>query len=437
MIMGRRDLLTEEERCTLFGVPDEYDALVRLYTLSRADLDLVLARRGDANCLGFAVQLALLRHPGTGLVAVGDAPASLVTFMARQLDLSPSCFAEYGHRAQTATDHGRALMTRLGLRPASDTDLPDMIEAAAQAAWATDNGGAIAVAMTEMLRARGLVLPTPARIERIGIAGRARARKRTHEALVAGIGAERAAKLDALLLVTPTTGVTPLAWLRDLATAPKADNVRGLIERLRYVRDIGLDPRAGECSPPSRPVENSCGWQPLCEFGLEELPQLLHCVPVIDVLDGTVLRVLLSATRCSHVEIRTRIPALQRGLGTRREAMRDELDRQIGIRRSVERRCDVGEEASISLAPAVGGNDRRNRQADQIPRVRHPPHCGQTRGHRAGSAFVPTEDGRIDRDAHPCSPPVIDVEERLDGVKLGGEAQLRVCLPLAEIGDRR
>jgi len=41
--MGRRDILTDEERRTLFGVPEDRDAMVKLYTFSRADLDLVQA----------------------------------------------------------------------------------------------------------------------------------------------------------------------------------------------------------------------------------------------------------------------------------------------------------------------------------------------------------------------------------------------------------
>jgi hypothetical protein len=59
--MARRQLLTEGERRQLFGAPADPDALVRHYTLSRSDLDFVATRRGDANRLGFAVQLALLR----------------------------------------------------------------------------------------------------------------------------------------------------------------------------------------------------------------------------------------------------------------------------------------------------------------------------------------------------------------------------------------
>jgi TnpA family transposase len=65
--MGRRDLLNDEERKALFGLPLTREGLVSRYTLSRSDLDLIQSRRGDTNRLGFALQLALLRYPGFGL----------------------------------------------------------------------------------------------------------------------------------------------------------------------------------------------------------------------------------------------------------------------------------------------------------------------------------------------------------------------------------
>src|SRR5215217_4332607 len=65
--VARRELLSDEERRALFGIPADPDDLVRRFTLTRADRDLVAARRGDASRLGYAVQLALLRHPGTTL----------------------------------------------------------------------------------------------------------------------------------------------------------------------------------------------------------------------------------------------------------------------------------------------------------------------------------------------------------------------------------
>jgi len=70
--MARRQLLTDEERRLLLGVPRDPDALARLYTFTRSDQDLVAGRRGATNRLGFAVQLALLRHPGMALAQMDE-----------------------------------------------------------------------------------------------------------------------------------------------------------------------------------------------------------------------------------------------------------------------------------------------------------------------------------------------------------------------------
>jgi hypothetical protein len=66
--MAHRQLLTDEERRTLLGIPLDADSMARCFTLSRADRHLVAARRRDANRIGFAVQLALPVFNSKGLV---------------------------------------------------------------------------------------------------------------------------------------------------------------------------------------------------------------------------------------------------------------------------------------------------------------------------------------------------------------------------------
>ncbi len=238
--MARRQLLTDEERRLLLGVPRDPDALARHYTFTRSDQDLVAGRRGTTNRLGFAVQLALLRHPGMALAQMDEPVDVLVNWLAVRLELPAAVFAEYAGRPQTMTDHARILAATLGLRAASAADLPFMIEAAAQAAWGTDRGQPIVAGVVAALRAEKIILPAPAVVERAAIAGRARARKRTADVLLAGVSGEQLAKLDRLLAVDPTTGATPLAWLRNTPVSPKADNIRELLDRLRSVRAIGL-----------------------------------------------------------------------------------------------------------------------------------------------------------------------------------------------------
>ncbi|MBL7309703.1 DUF4158 domain-containing protein, partial [Escherichia coli] len=77
------------------------DELVRRYTLDLTDLALVSGHRGDANRLGFALQLALLRDPGFGLSVATGAPEALVVFLAEQLGIEPSAFAAYAARVAT------------------------------------------------------------------------------------------------------------------------------------------------------------------------------------------------------------------------------------------------------------------------------------------------------------------------------------------------
>src|SRR4051812_35998796 len=76
--MARRSLLTGEECRLLFGIPNDPDVLARHYTFTRSDQDLVVSRRNIANRLGFAVQLALLRHLGMGLAQIEEPVDALV-----------------------------------------------------------------------------------------------------------------------------------------------------------------------------------------------------------------------------------------------------------------------------------------------------------------------------------------------------------------------
>ncbi|MDX3911851.1 MAG: DUF4158 domain-containing protein, partial [Sphingobium sp.] len=166
--MARRDLLTDSERHALFNVPAAREDLARHYMLSSRDFALIAERRGDTNQIGFAVQLALMRHPGFGFTLEVGAPGHLVAFMAEQIDVSASAFDTYAARPATASVHARQVGGALGLRGPTNADLPLLIEAGAKAAWSTDRGLPIVVGIMESLRASGITLPSPSVIERAG-----------------------------------------------------------------------------------------------------------------------------------------------------------------------------------------------------------------------------------------------------------------------------
>ncbi len=134
--MGRekhRGTPTTADRGGALGAPGysaDADALARLFILSRADRSLVAERRGHANRLGCAVQLALLGYPGTVLPYLDRPPDAFVAWLASQFQIPTVAFAQYARRPQTITDHARQLAATLRLRSPTMADAPPMIEAA-------------------------------------------------------------------------------------------------------------------------------------------------------------------------------------------------------------------------------------------------------------------------------------------------------------------
>ncbi|MEY2491825.1 MAG: hypothetical protein QOH24_776 [Verrucomicrobiota bacterium] len=78
--MPRREILSPAQREELLVIPIDRAGLIEHYVLSEQDLSLIRQRRGDHNRLGIALQLALLRFPGTALLADEAPPQELINF---------------------------------------------------------------------------------------------------------------------------------------------------------------------------------------------------------------------------------------------------------------------------------------------------------------------------------------------------------------------
>ncbi len=241
--MARRRLLQPDRWSVLLNPPADEDSLIRNYTMSGDDLDRALRKRGHHNQLGFAVQLCLMRHTGRLLAQNDAALAEVVSFIADQLGVSPAVLADYGRRDNTRREHLAELQELLGLRMMTRTDQRAALVAAIDAAAATDKGETIAAATVAAFRSRSVLLPSTGKLERIGTAGRAVARKRVQTSLLEGLTPERLEAFEQLLAVDPTIRQTRFAWLRALPEAPSEKNLLALLDRLSFVRSFGLDPR--------------------------------------------------------------------------------------------------------------------------------------------------------------------------------------------------
>ena len=79
-IVAHRPLLSADQWASLLAAPADERNLIRYASLSGEDLDLILAKRGHRNQLGFAAQICLMRFPGRAL-ALNETPSALLHFL--------------------------------------------------------------------------------------------------------------------------------------------------------------------------------------------------------------------------------------------------------------------------------------------------------------------------------------------------------------------
>jgi hypothetical protein len=239
-VMPRRTLLSSEQRIRLFSIPIEAAEMARHFLLSTEDLTLVRTKRRAANLLGFAVQLCALRHPGRVLDPTELPPEQMLAFVGKQIGADPALYCEYARRAETRREHMTELQKLLRLRTFGFADWRSCPKTGTDAAWTTDRGEPIVQAMIAYLRANNVLLPTANVLERIGLAARARARKKVFEALADGLTAAERDALEKLLAIDPELRRSRFAWLRDHSESPAPSNFLALLDRLEYARGLGI-----------------------------------------------------------------------------------------------------------------------------------------------------------------------------------------------------
>ena len=240
--MPRRALLTADQRARLFAIPVDPAEMARHYIFDKSDLARIRSKRRAVNQLGFAVQMCLFRFPGQGLGPGSRLPEPFLLFVANQLGIDPALFGDYARRDQTRREHAVELQALLRLRSFRLADWRATIEVGAEAAWGTDRGEPIVRAMLEQLRAANVLVPDASVLERIGLAARARARKRTFMALTEALSGAETNALDRLLIVDHDLRRTPFAWLRSYSESPAPSNILNLLDRLDFVRRLKIGP---------------------------------------------------------------------------------------------------------------------------------------------------------------------------------------------------
>jgi TnpA family transposase len=231
----------ERERLTRFPAEVPPEDLVSVFTLSPKDITKVLLHRGQPNYLGFGLQMCALRYLGFAPDDLSTAPSSVVKYVARQLGVSPEALKQYGTRPQTRTDHLQEILSYLEFREANATDLQALAAFVLERALEHDKPIVLFQMACEYLKSEHIVRPGVTTLERMVITAREQAERETYRRLEPLLTEEFRARLDQVLEPPETTKRTPLVWLRQGAVSFSPAAIVGEIEKLSYVRGLGVE----------------------------------------------------------------------------------------------------------------------------------------------------------------------------------------------------
>ena len=238
--MARRSILSAVERSNLLTIPTEQDDLIRHYSLNELDRSLIRQRRGDANRLGFAIQLCLLRYPGHGLSVNAVLPPEFVQWVSGQLHIDPVCLSQYAEREETRREHLIELCDYLTLTTFGLSHFRQTVHALAELAFQTDKNVVIAAQALDALRHWRVIIPSMDVIERVCTKAITSANRRIYEALTGSLSSIHRQRLDDLLKSKESNKMTWLAWLRQSPIKPNSTHMLEHIDRLKVWQALEL-----------------------------------------------------------------------------------------------------------------------------------------------------------------------------------------------------
>jgi hypothetical protein len=216
--------------------------IARYYTLTDKDLQIIRRHRRDHNRLGFSVQLCHLRYPGWPLKTGEAPPPLLLSYVTRQLNVSPELFREYA-RDTTRREHMLELQRDFGFQPFTDALTSNLADHLLPNAIRSPKPIPLISALLDQMRAQRIIVPAFLTVENLAWDILTRAEAMIFNQLTADLTVIQRRQLDQL--IATDGGQKGLGWLRQAVARPTPVNFLRLCEKLAVVRAVGLDEGVG------------------------------------------------------------------------------------------------------------------------------------------------------------------------------------------------
>ncbi|UOR14148.1 Tn3 family transposase [Halobacillus amylolyticus] len=236
-----RELLTNEQRQSFIQVPEDELVVGTYYTFSKSDLELINKRRRDENRLGFAIQLAVLRHPGWSYTHIKNIPTSVLTYIADQINADPSSISRYPQRENTLWDHLKEIRTKYEFVTFTLKEYRRTFKHLYQLALENGESMYLLDEGLKFLKKNKVILPAITTLERMVWEARAMAEKKIFNTISNALTDKQREKIEEIISSDHGKTKTILGWLKEAPGYPSPDTFLKVIERLEYIREMKLE----------------------------------------------------------------------------------------------------------------------------------------------------------------------------------------------------
>lgn len=238
-----RVLLTKEQRVNFMKYPEDDWSVGSYYTFSKEDIEIIKSHRKEDNQLGFAVQLAVLRYPGWSFNSNNDIPDTVVRYIANQVGTVPKVLNYYATRGNTSRDHIKEIREKYGYTSFSPKEYNITMKYLINLALENDNSLFLIDRCIYFLRQNKVMLLAITTIESLVWEVKEIAETTVIDTIINYLSDEQRKKLDNVVFLSSDKlkNKTILGWLKEPLRRPSADNFLKSIEKLEYIRELGLD----------------------------------------------------------------------------------------------------------------------------------------------------------------------------------------------------
>ncbi|MCU0834695.1 MAG: Tn3 family transposase [Chromatiaceae bacterium] len=359
------DFLTEAQKRRYGRYPEEVSAvqLARYFHVDDTARDLIAQRRGDANRLGFVLQLLTVRFLGTFLPNPTEVPVVVVAHVARQLAIADvGCLVRYLDREPTRHEHRAEIRAVYGYQDFGPRWSFRLTRWLYLRAWfGNERPSLLFDQATAWLIERKVLLPGVTTLSRLVASVRERTATRLWRSLAALPDAEQQAQLETLLEIPQGTRYSRLDSLRRGPTRVSAPALLAALRRHADLKAMGIGTLDFSGIPPVRlqalARHAATAWAPT----IARMPRQRRIATLVAFVAVQEISALDDALDVLDMLI-TEIAAQAKRLGQKQRlrTLRD-LDQAA---------LALSEACAILLDPAGSGQDVREAIFERVPEAR-------------------------------------------------------------------